>query len=69
MLTDRQIRVVGLIADGNTRDDIAEALGVSPGSVRRIVRKLCRRYGCGMVGLPAAVINEQIDYPYGRGLV
>jgi DNA-binding CsgD family transcriptional regulator len=55
-LTDVQRRIVWGIANGATRDDLAEELGINAYSVRDHEVKLRRRLGVAdRVDLPAAV--------------
>jgi hypothetical protein len=55
MLSVEERQVVELIGEGMARWGIAVRLDVSEDRVRTIVRRLCARFDCPMVGLPNAV--------------
>jgi DNA-binding NarL/FixJ family response regulator len=44
-LTSRQIEVLDLLADGKTNKEIAEALSLTPGTVKSHLYRLMRRSG------------------------
>lgn len=58
-LSVRQREVVELIELGYDTADIAEALDLSRNTVKGKVKRLCRRYRCGMLDLPAAVAERE----------
>jgi DNA-binding CsgD family transcriptional regulator len=46
-LTDRELRVLNLVADGNTNDAIARALRVSPRTVAKHLEHTYRKLAVG----------------------
>lgn len=51
-LTEKQKRIVTLIADGYDVQGIATEMGLSKWTIRDHVRKLCREYDCSFKDLP-----------------
>lgn len=51
-------QVVRLIEEGFTRWKIAEEMGLSESTVRRIIRRLCEHYNCLQRELPKVVGKE-----------
>lgn len=54
-LTTEERQIVELIAEGMARWGIATRLDLSEDRVRTVIRRLCERFDCPMVELPAAV--------------
>lgn len=51
-LSEKQRRIIELIADGYDTEGIAREMGVSKWTVRDHVRKLSREYDCSFKDLP-----------------
>jgi DNA-binding NarL/FixJ family response regulator len=54
-LTPEERQIIELIAEGMARWGIAARLDLSQDRVRLVIRRLCERFDCPMVDLPAAV--------------
>lgn len=50
--------VLALLGLGYIREEIAEELDLSPTTVKRIIRGLCRRYGVNEEGLRRMALDE-----------
>ncbi len=75
-LTDRELAVLGLLADGETAAGIGSRLGISPRTAQKHLEHLYRKLGggdrllavrtaleAGLVGPPAAGTEEPEDAP------
>lgn len=52
-LTEKQRKIIELIADGYDVQGIALEMGLSKWTIRDHVRKLCRTYDCSFRDLPS----------------
>ena len=57
-MTPVEIQVVEMLGEGLTRWKIAEKMGLSESTVRRIIRRLCTEYGCTQRELPDVTRKE-----------
>ena len=58
-LSQREREVVGLVAQRNTREEIGQRLGITPGSVKSYVRAARRKLGASDITQLLKIVKEQ----------